>query len=70
MKLKTKLPRRVDLGQNFYVECKLQKPVKKGAGPKRYEFNIRPVVPKGKKYRTYSCRSFPGVVQVNFVEVQ
>jgi hypothetical protein len=68
MKIKTVLPRRVKLGANFIIECKLDKP--KGVGaPRRYHFSIKPIVPKGKKYRTYATRSFPGVVQADFVEV-
>lgn len=62
------LPRRVKLGKNFIVKCHLTKPVRAGS-PNRYEFSIQPVVPNGKKYRTYSTISFPGVVHVNFVEV-
>jgi hypothetical protein len=61
------LPRRVKLGKNFIVDCRLVKP--KGSGPKRYMFSIHPVVPKGKKYRSYSTLAFPGSVKVNFVEV-
>ena len=64
------LPKRVRLGKNFVIECKVVRPKVKGVAPTRYEFNVRPVVKGGKKYRTYSCRSFPGVVQMNFVEVK
>jgi len=63
------LPSRVRLGKNFVVECSIKRP-KKPTAPMRYEFHIKPIVPNGKKYRTYACLSFPGVVHVNFIEVK
>ena len=60
------LPKQVKLGNNFVVNCRIKNPKR---GLKEYIFSLRPLVPKGKKYRMYSSVAFPGVAHLVFKEV-
>lgn len=61
------MPKLVELGNGFMLECFEYKP-KRAGKPTRYWFSVKTRVPS--KYRMYSCLSFPGTVKAQFVEIR